>query len=158
MNRHITAFLLAPLIVPLLTSALALQILRDVPSLYWLGLMMAAAVSYAGAVLAGVPAYVALRSRGWTAFWIAPLVGFAVGVFVAIGLVAVFPAVLQSGVLSYILEMLPHTGEVIITPNFQIWSTNVDDPPAALIGLIGAGLLGALVGTVLWLIGRPDRP
>jgi len=59
--------------------------------------MMAAAVSYAGAALAGAPAYVALRSGCWTAFWIAPVVGFVVGVIVAIGLIEVFPAVLQSG-------------------------------------------------------------
>src|SRR5262245_34665172 len=70
MNRHVAAFLLAPLTVPLLISVLALQILREVPSLYWLGLMMAAAVSYAGAVLAGAPVYAALRSGGWTALWI----------------------------------------------------------------------------------------
>jgi hypothetical protein len=100
MNRHVGAFLLAPLIVPLLVSALAFPILREVPSLYWLGLMMAATVSYAGAVLAGAPAYVALRSCGWTTFWIAPLVGFAVGVIMAIGLIALFPAVVQSGALS----------------------------------------------------------
>jgi hypothetical protein len=49
------------------------------------------------------------------------------------------------------------TGDVIITPNFQFWSTNVDDPLPALIGLTGSGILGALVGTALWLIGRPDR-
>src|SRR6266481_2710874 len=154
MNRHVVAFLLAPLIVPVLTSALALPVLREVPSLYWLGLVTAAAVSYAGAVLAGAPAYVALRSGGWTAFWIAPLVGFVVGVIMAIGLVALFPVAVQSGALSYILEMFTDPGEVV-TANIQIWSTNVDSPPAA---LIGPGILGALVGTALWLIGRPDRP
>jgi hypothetical protein len=42
-----------------------------------------------------------------------------------------------------------------MAPNTQIWSTSVDGPPFA---LIGGGLLGALVGTVLWLIDRPDRP
>jgi len=56
MNRHITAFLVAPLTVPLLMSALALQILREVPFLYWLGLLIAAVASYAGAILVGAPA------------------------------------------------------------------------------------------------------
>jgi hypothetical protein len=157
MNRHVAAFLLAPLIVPLLTSALVLPVLGEVPSLYWLGLVTAAAVSYAGAVLAGAPAYAALRSGGWTAFWIAPLVGFVVGVIMAIGLIGLFPAAVQSGALSYILEMFPdaaHPGEIVIA-NPQIWSTSADSPPAA---LIGPGMLGALVGTALWLIGRPDRP
>jgi len=155
MNRHIAAFLLAPLIVPVVTGALAFPLLRDVPCLYSLGLMIAAAVSYAGAALAGAPAYVALRSVSWTAFWIAPVVGFVVGAIVAIAFGAVLPAALRSGALSYILEMLSNIGEVIITCNVQIWSTTVEGPPFE---FIGAGLLGALVGTVLWLIGRPDRP
>src|SRR5215472_12010061 len=55
MNRHITAFLLAPLIVPLLMSVLALQILREVPFLYWLGLLIAPVASCAGAILVGAP-------------------------------------------------------------------------------------------------------
>jgi len=149
MNRHIVAFLLAPLIVPLLVGAVAL------PLLYALGLTMAAAVSYVGAALAGAPAYVALRSVRWTAFWIAPVVGFVVGVIVAIGFSAVLPAVLQSGALRSILAMLPDIGEVIVTCNVQIQSTSVIASPP--FELIGPGLLGALVGTVLWLIGRPDR-
>ena len=154
MNRHVAAFLLAPLAMPLVMSAVTLQILREVSSLYWFGLLIAAVVSYAGVFLVA-PVYMTLRSRGWSAFWIAPVAGFMVGVIVAIGLIAVLPAVLQSGALSYILEMLHGMGEVIIAPNTQIWSTTVDGPPLA---LLGPGTLGALVGTVLWLIGRPDRP
>ena len=155
MNRHIAAFLLAPLIVPLLMGVIALPLLRDVPCLYALGLLMAAAVSYVGAALAGAPAYAALRSVGWTAFWIAPVVGFVFGVIAAIGLSAVLPAVLQSGTLSYILTKLPDIGDVVINCNVQIGSTIIEGPPFE---LIGPGILGALVGTVLWLIGRPDRP
>jgi hypothetical protein len=128
LNRHVVVFLLAPLTVPLVMSAVALQILREVPSLYWFGLQIAAVVSYAGALLVGAPVYMTLRSRGWSAFWIAPVVGFMVGVIVWIGLVAVVPAVLQSGVLSHVLETLPGLGEVIIAPNAQIWSTSVDGP------------------------------
>jgi hypothetical protein len=46
-----------------------LQILREVPTLYWFGLLIAVAavVSYTGALLVGAPAYATLRSRGWTA-------------------------------------------------------------------------------------------
>jgi len=47
MNRHVAAFLLAPLTVPLLMSVLALQLLLEVRSLYWFGLLLAAVVSYA---------------------------------------------------------------------------------------------------------------
>ena len=156
MNRHIAAFLLAPLIVPLLMGVIALPLLRDVPCLYALGLIMATAVSYAGAALAGAPAYVGLRSVRWTAFWIAPVVGFVAGVIAAIGFSAVLPAVLQSGVLRSILQMLSDMSELIVICNVQIQSTTiVAVPPFELLGL---GFLGALVGTVLWLIGRPDRP
>jgi hypothetical protein len=75
-----------------------------------------------------------------------------IDVIVWIRLIAVVPAVLQSGILSHL--SLPRMGEVIIDPNTQIWSTSVDGPPS---GLIGPDALGALVGTVR-LIGRPDRP
>src|SRR5262249_61222472 len=106
MNRHIAAFLLAPLIVPLLMGAIALPLLRDVPCLYALGLVMAAAVSYVGAALAGVPAYAALRSVRWTAFWIGPVVGLGVCVIAAIRLSAVRAGVLPNGTLSCISPKL----------------------------------------------------
>src|SRR5262245_18094011 len=144
MNRHVAAFVLAPLIVPLLMSALAIPILREEPSLYWRVLIIAATVSYTGLILVGAPAYVGFRSVGWTAFWIAPLVGFVVGVIIAIGLIALFLAAARSGTLNYILGT-----------NVEISSTTDEGPPWA---LIVPGVIGAVVGTALWLIGRPDRP
>jgi hypothetical protein len=72
MNRHVAAFLLAPLTVPLLMSVLALQILLEVRSLYWFGLLLAAVVSYAGALLVGAPPYVVLRSCSWRRFGLLP--------------------------------------------------------------------------------------
>jgi hypothetical protein len=150
MNRHVVAFVVAPLVVPIIMSGLAVQVLLTLPSLYWLGLMVAAGVSYAGIVLLGLPAYVALRFRGWTAFWIAPLVGFAAGVIMAISLVAVFVATLESRMLDPILAMLPDD-----IRNNQIYFSTDSQGGAA---LVAPGTLGALVGTVLWLIGRPDRP
>jgi|SRR5262245_3691146 len=146
MNRHVAAFVLAPLIVPLLMSALAIPILREEPSLYWRVLIIAATVSYTGLILVGAPAYVGFRSVGWTAFWIAPLVGFVVGVIIAIGLIALFLAAARSGTLNYILGT-----------NVEISSTTDEGqgPPWA---LIVPGVIGAVVGMALWLIGRPDRP
>jgi len=117
MNRHIAAFLLAPLTVPLLMSVLVLQILLEVRSLYWFGLLIAAVVSYAGALLVGAPAYVVLRSRGWTALWLAPVVGSAVGVISALALVVIFPLVLERGILTPVLAMFGdgvQWGEVIM--------------------------------------------
>jgi hypothetical protein len=148
-NRHITAFLLAPLTVPLLMSALAVQILREVPYLYWFGLLIAAAASYVGAILVGAPAYVTLRLRGLTAFWLAPLIGSMAGVIMALGLAVIFPLALESGILTAVVQVFAdgaHWGEVIIVK------------PNSMEALVGPAILGALVGTVLWLIGRPDRP
>jgi hypothetical protein len=148
-NRHITAFLLAPLTVPLLMSALALQILREVPYLYWFGLLIAAAASYVGAILVGAPAYVTLRLRGLTAFWLAPLIGSMAGVIMALAFAEIFPLALESGILTAVVQVFAngaHWGEVIIVK------------PNAMEALVGPAILGALVGTVLWLIGRPDRP
>jgi hypothetical protein len=149
MNRHVAAFLLAPLTVPLLMSVLALQILREVPSLYWFGLLIASVVSYGGALLVGAPAYVTLRSCGWTAFWLAPVIGSMAGMMMAIALVVIFPLAQESGILTSLVQMFAygaHWGEIFITK------------PGPAEALLGPGILGVLVGTVLWFIGRPDRP
>lgn len=150
MNRHVAAFLLAPLTVPLLMSVLALQILLEVRSLYWFGLLLAAVVSYAGALLVGAPAYVVLRSCSWTTFWLAPVVGSVIGVIMAITLVVIFPLVLESGILASVVAIFAdgsHWGGTVFLPK-----------PDSAEALIGPGILGAFVGTVLWFIGRPDRP
>jgi hypothetical protein len=148
-NRHVVAFLIAPLIVPLVMSALAIQILLEVPSLYWFGLLVALIVSYAGVLLIGAPAYMMLRSRSWSAFWLAPIVGLVAGVIVAMALVLIFSLALKSEtVLSVVARIAnaAHWGEVFIVG------------PGAAAVVVGPSILGALVGTVLWLIGRPDRP
>ena len=36
-------------------------------------------VTYAGVVIFGIPTYLVLRSCKWTNFWIAPIVGFIIG-------------------------------------------------------------------------------
>jgi len=149
MNRHITAFLLAPLTVPLLMSALALQILSEVPSLYWFGLLIAAVASYTGAIFVGAPAYVTLRLRGLTAFWLAPVVGSMAGVIIAMALAAILPLALESGILTSIAQ---------IFANGARWGEVIIAQPNAREALVGPAMLGALVGTVLWLIGRPDQP
>jgi hypothetical protein len=84
MNRHLKAFLLAPLVVPGLFTPYLLLLLFKAPWLLGLPLMKATVVSYAGALFLGAPAYLGLRSLGWTAFWIAPVVGFVIGVITGI--------------------------------------------------------------------------
>jgi hypothetical protein len=149
MNRHIAAFLLAPLAVPFLMSALALQILSELPSLYWFGLLISAVASYAGAIFVGAPAYATLRLRGLTALWLAPVVGSMVGVIIGVALGAILHLALENGILTSIVQIFANGarwGEVIILK------------PNSMEALVGPAVLGALVGTVLWLIGRPDRP
>ena len=148
MIRHVVAFLVAPLAVPAVMSLLALQILFEVPSLYYFGLLIAAAVSYAAMLLVGAPIYMLLRSRGWSAFWLAPVVGMMSGVIIATALVMIFPLALKSETLMSAVARVAngaHGGEVFIVG------------PGAAAVLVGPSMLGALVGTVLWLIGRPDR-
>lgn len=71
------------------------------------------------------------------------------GVIIAIALVVTFPLALESGILTSVVQIFAdraHWGEVIIAK------------PSSMEALIGPAILGAVVGTVLWLIGRPDRP
>jgi hypothetical protein len=88
MNRHLMAFLIAPLVVPGLFAS-CISILYGGPgwrfwSMTGFFLMEIAVVSYSGALFLGVPAYLALRSLGWTRFWITPVVGFVVALITGI--------------------------------------------------------------------------
>lgn len=127
--RTLIAFLVAPLVVPLIMAVYAMYMVHVeinrpgwhtldtgavLQAIAWVA-FFPAIYAYVGVILFGVPAYRFLTARKLTAFWIAPVVGFLSGGTV----------------------MLPMFGAI----------------PAVLIG----GPLGAVVGTVLWLIDRPDR-
>jgi len=85
-----------------------------------------------------VPAYSFLRARNWTAFWIAPLVGFIVATVAWYIFNLLLGLLLTSGGLSIVLSRLfdrfPLDG--------VLWP---------------AGPIGAFVGILVWLIARPDR-
>ena len=51
-------------------------------------------VTYAGVVIFGIPTYLVLRSGKWTNFWIAPIVGFIVGMVMWYVTFALFEIVL----------------------------------------------------------------
>lgn len=93
-------------------------------------------LGYLGTVLLGPPVYLALRARKLTAFWIAPLAGFVVGV----GMLCLFLIVLS---LSF--------GQ-----NFGTALASLDSSQFKAAVAFG-GLPGAAVGALLWLIARPDR-
>jgi hypothetical protein len=143
MNRHLKAFLIAPLLVPGLMMPFLLPALPRAPWIAGLALMSASIASYAGALLVGAPAYMALRSRGWTAFWIAPVVGFVVGEIVGIISIRTVAVLTVSGAPSDLSSLIAVATRITRFPS-----------PSEL----GLGIYGMLVGVVLWLIARPDRP
>ncbi len=88
------------------------------------------AVAYAGTLFVGLPTYLFLRNRKWTAFWIAPIAGFMVATATWYLLVTFIP-----------LFFLPRLTQL---------ATLLD-------ALWPIGPIGALVGALMWLIARPDR-
>jgi len=137
MLRPVIAFLISPMAVPLLLAAYFF-----VPGARRTGLddlmnVVIALVAYAGAFLVGLPTYLYMREKKWTAFWIAPIAGFMVAVvswYVFIGL-----SPLLFGLFLYLLP-------------------RISQPEALLMALYPIGPIGAITAILLWLIARPDRP
>ena len=138
MGRPILAFLVAGLAVPILVAAhfssMGAPKFRD----YVLIVVVSTIISFCGVVFLGVPAYRFLRAKNWTAFWIAPLVGFIVSTVAWYIFNLLLGLLLTSGGLSIVLSRLfdrfPLDG--------VLWP---------------AGPIGAFVGILVWLIARPDR-
>jgi len=140
-RRTILAFAIAPLWVPLLVIAAIL--LFDPYVKYDGGPAPAGVVStvitYAGILLIGLPAFLFLRSRGWTSWWLSVALGFAAGVAMFAVFLIAFGSLLGESLHDQ-WNALPHNP----------FLTN------AATCLVTGGL-GALVGITLWLIARPDR-
>ena len=130
MFRSIVAFLVTPLVVPLLFAASYLG--QDVPSssLDVLVGLFITLVAYSGTLLVGLPTYLFLRNKKWTAFWIAPIAGVIVAILTWYILVTFVP-----------LFFLPRSTQLATFLN-ALWPM---------------GPIGAVVGSLLWLIARPDR-
>ena len=129
------AFLVAPFVVPLVVAlSVPARGPHDTAAAAAVG--VSALVSYFGSFLFGVPAYLLLRARKLTAFWIAPVAGFIAGTMMWYLFFALFGLALGSSSIASALS----------DPNLL----------SSALGRIGP--LGALVGTILWLIARPDRP
>src|SRR5262249_53753612 len=134
--RHIIAFLLAPYAAPAILAVYYASISGYRPETNEL-LYGALFAAYAGAIVFGIPIYVFLRTWRLTAFWIAPVVGFLVGTIMWYALVALFWKIFGR------------------SPLFA--SSPLVSPEMAFDALRLGGVLGAAVGIILWLIGRPDR-
>lgn len=136
MNRTIIAFAVAPLAVPVLLVPY-LWSMNTQPGMLVLSLEIGVVFAYFGCFVFGVPAYLFLAKRGWTAFWIAPSLGFVAGAVAWIGFAVLFPLLLETGIAG-------------------MWRSLRD--PATLKGMVWpGGVLGAAVGVLLWLIARPDQ-
>ena len=132
MLRVVVAFLVAPLVVPIFAGIYFRGLLAH-PDLVVMVLCLSTITAYAGTQLLGVPTYFLLRSRNWTAFWLAPLLGFIAG-----GLTWwLFSGVILMGE-SLRFEPVWNLGELMDA----FWPF---------------GPVGAVVGGVLWFIARPDR-
>ena len=129
------AFLVAPLVVPLL-AVLFLDPPLSEPSI--VGILFGVTfATYVGVAAFGIPTFLFLRSRQWTEFWVALVAGFIIGTtmwYVGVGLFALSLGNRLSDVLSRRLTA-------------DEWSMALR---------VGA-LAGAAVGAILWLIARPDR-
>jgi hypothetical protein len=82
MNRTTLAFLLAPMWVPAATAVYSIDAFPHPEQRPWIyiTICIAAIFTYGGVLTLGIPAFYVLRAREHTTFWIAPVVGFCVGV------------------------------------------------------------------------------
>lgn len=133
MSRSRTAFLVAPLAVPIIMAVRLYPVAMSSPSWFVVALCLSAIIAYAGTFVFGVPAYLWLRARKWTAFWIAPIVGFVAAALAYCAFIALF-----------------------------MLRTSLSDLPSRLSSVLHEvlwpyGPMGAAVGALLWLIARPDR-
>jgi len=138
MDRPILAFLVAGLTVPVLVAAWFSSGGAPKFSDYVLIFGISTIISFGGILFLGVPAYSFLRVRNWTAFWIAPLVGFIVATVAWYVFNLLFGLAFSRGQWSYVLSRLidPFPLDGVLWP---------------------VGPIGAFVGILVWLIARPDR-
>lgn len=138
--RHLLAFLVAPLWVPLIVELYAVGVPGPGPpqaSLVVFMAVIAAFFAYAGAIIIGIPAYLILRWRNWTALWMAAAVGFVAGIVMWAVFGFVFVAIL-GGWRKAAASVLD------LSLNDQLFS-------------LAFALIGTLVATTAWLIIRPHR-
>jgi len=130
--RTTIAFLVTPLAVPIALLPVYLWV-RPADSWTTSVLILMTINSYIGILVFGVPIFVLLSERGWTAFWLAPLCGFAFGVVTWLGSLLVVA--------------------MIFADSFADTFTR----KSLLSALWPGGGAGTVAGVIFWLIARPDR-
>jgi hypothetical protein len=104
--------------------------------LIYLTTIIAAIFAYGGMLTLGVPAFLILRAGNHTAFWIAAVLGFAIGGLTWVVFFVLFGISLGNSPTFVGRE----------AGNVATWSA-----------VLPTGALGSIVGATLWLIARPDR-
>jgi hypothetical protein len=99
--------------------------------------IIAAIFAYGGVAALGIPAFRLLRASKHTAFWIAPILGFAVGVATWLVFIVLFGLSLGNS--------WTFVSNDLVTNSAHLWA------------FLPTGGLGAAVGATLWLIARPDH-
>ncbi len=132
--RTLLAFVVAPLVVPLISTVYFRVRLANMAFPYTF--ITSTLVAYLGSLAFGLPIYRFLRARKLTAFWIAPVAGFIAGAMMWYVFLALF-GLLFGYSISYVLSGLGSR----------------ELPDALRLG----GISGASVGTIFWLLARPDR-
>jgi hypothetical protein len=135
--RAVMAFFAAPAAVPLCLLLFSLPISNKDATAAAAVLLVSLVLSYAGTLIFGVPIYTFLVKRGYTAFWIAIMLGFFIGALTWL-IFAYFTAPSSTKGVSGV-----HYG--------------LSDPQTLKTALWPCGGLGAITGMILWLIARPDR-
>jgi hypothetical protein len=127
--RTPVAFIVSPLAVPLVIACLLSLPLNHPISLTTMvvGMFMA----YVGGFALGLPIYRYLQAREAMTFWLAPIIGFAMG-----------------AITTYVVYFL--CGYTLIG--------SLADSIVRRDAFGFGGPSGAVVGAILWLIARPDRP
>lgn len=139
MSRTALAFLIAPWWVPAVAVPFAARAFPYPEQRLWIVItvIIAAVFGYGGVAAFGTPAFLLLRASKRTAFWIAPVLGFAVGVATWLVFIVLFGLLLGN--------------------SWSFVSRDLSRNSAHLWAPLPTGALGAAVGTTLWLIARPDR-
>jgi hypothetical protein len=141
MNRPAIAFIVAPLLVPLAMATYYSYAVFPYPEQRNVVALLAAAgaISSYGSIFAlGLPAFIILRSRSLTGWWIFAVLGVVFGL--ATWLILLVSIFLYR---DWNIEGLIHELHVILA--------------VERLSLLRPGLLGAAVGLTHWLIARPDQ-
>jgi hypothetical protein len=136
MSRIFIGFLVAPLWVTAATASFAALTFPSPAQTAWVPIatITGTVFAYGGTLAFGLPAFLILRARNYTSFWIAAALGFGISNLTWMIFGVLFALSLGNS-LAFIWQQ----------------ATNLALP------FLPIGALGSLIGATFWLIARPDR-